>query len=162
MSFNYDVMTEEEAQLERFQLMSNGEYDAYVESAISKFSKSGNPMIELTLSVFDAMGHSHMMKDYLVSTKPMQWKIIHFCNSAGLSKEYQGGKFDESLACNKNVRVRVKTQEGQVIPIDKLIDKEPGSRYPAKNVIDDYLEGANNKPMAKNTMTNYSSEDVPF
>ena len=162
MSFTYNIMTEEEALRERFQLMPDGEYDAYVERAESKISKSGNPMIELTLSVFDKNGHSKLIKDYLVASSHMQWKIIHFCNSAGLSKEYADGKFNESLAYNKNVRVRVKTQQGQIIPIDKLSGKEPGDKYPDRNIIEEYLEGAKNSPIPKAGATDYTDQDVPF
>ena len=139
MSFDYDPMTEEEVQKARFQLLDEGEYDAVVDAATHEVSSKGNQMIKLSLSVFDPNGVIVPVYDYLVFTKQMMWKVKHFCDSAGLEKEYMDKKFDALIADRQNVRVKLIVQDGSLIPADKLNGKPQGSRYPTKNAVEDYL-----------------------
>jgi hypothetical protein len=137
--FDYPVMTEEEVQKERYKLLDDGEYEAVIDSMIPKISQSGNNMIDVTLSVYDRNGNPKIIFDYIVLTPGMMWKFKHICDSAGLCKEYTDKTFKVEMALRKNVRVRISTKEGGLIPSDKLKGKSEGSRYPTKNVIEDYL-----------------------
>lgn len=141
MTLHYCVMTEQEAIAERFQLLKDGEYDAVVESSVDKVSaNSGNPMLELTLQVFDADGRVRHVRDFLVFTKNMMWKVIHFAQSAGLMKEYEEGKLCSDLVEGKRLRVKIAVEEGSEIPEDRLKGKSNGARYPDKNKVDDYIK----------------------
>lgn len=138
--FSYDVMTEEEAMRERFQLLEDGEYNAVITRAEARIStNSGNPMIEVDLDVYDKNGRSHIVRDFLVFTRSMTWKVIHCTNAIGLQKEFESKQLKPEMLLNKNVRVMVSVQTGGLIPTDKLKGKPEGSKYPDKNVIQDYV-----------------------
>jgi Protein of unknown function (DUF669) len=162
--FDYDPMTEQEAQEARFDLLPDGEYDALIENSIDKVSaNSGNPMMDMTLLVFDKNGKGHPVRDFAVFTKSMMWKVIHLAESAGLEKEYLEKKFCSAIVRNRSVRVKVSMQKGDEIPVDKLKGKPPGSRYPDKNRIDDYLKkGATPKPVKVEEPFLDDDIDVPF
>jgi len=70
------------------------------------------------------------------------WKVIHFCDSAGLLKEYEEGKLCSQMAIDKRVMVKVAVEEGGEIPQDKLKGKPLGSKYPDKNKIGEYIKKA--------------------
>ena len=159
--FNYDVLSEEQAMQERFQLLPDGEYEAVVDASIDKPSSNGNPMMEVTLSVYDANGHHHPVKDYLVFTRGMMWKVIHFAESAGVMKEYTEKKFCSDLIINKSVRVRLAIEKGGEIPFDKLKGKAPGSRYSDKNKVEDYL--SRDKAISNVVKDSaFHDDDIPF
>jgi hypothetical protein len=146
--FNYEVLTEQEAMAERFQLLKEGEYDALITSSMDKTStNSGNPMMDMTVTVYDEKGKSHDIRDFLVFTKPMMWKIVHFSDSAGISKEYQNGVLCSKYALNKHVKVKVGIEEGRPIPAEKLNGKSLGSKYQDKNKIEDYLSRFEDCPL---------------
>jgi hypothetical protein len=158
--FQYEVLTEEVAMQERFQLLKEGEYDAVVQTAIDKVSaSSGNPMIDLTLSVYDAEGNTHSVRDFLVFTKSMMWKVIHCASSAGVMMQYTAGRMCSDLMIGKRLRVKVGVEEGKEISADKLNGKPVGSKYPSKNKVEDYIKCDSQAPI------NHSipdDEDVPF
>lgn len=137
--FNYDPISREQAEKERFSLLDDGDYSAVINSAMPKISSSNNQMIELELEVYDASGKPHPLKDYLVFSPKMMWKVINCADGCGLLKEYEDKKFHPSMLPGKNIRVRVKTQKGNEIPEEKLKGKPLGTKYPDKNVIEDYL-----------------------
>ncbi len=162
--FAYQVMNEQEAMAERFQLMKEGEYDAIISSSQDKVSvNSGNPMMDMTISVFDDNGKSHDVRDFLVFTNAMMWKVIHCANSAGLVKEYESGKFCSEIVIGKRVRVKIKTEKGGLIAEDKLQGKPLGSRYPDKNKIDDYVMKEDQKSLENNNFADpLKDDDIPF
>ena len=139
INFDYTPMTEEQAQRERYALMEDGTYDALVTNVNERPSSTGNAMGELSLDVYDNEGKVHALKDYLVFTPKMLWKIKHAADSAGFSKEFEAKQFRPRMLEGKNVKVNVRTQIGKPIPEDKLKGKAPGSVYPDRNVIDDYV-----------------------
>ncbi len=140
LSYDYTPMTEQEAQRERYNLLPDGDYDIFVEKSVGKISASGNPMAELYIAVFDKDGRPVHIKDYLIFTPSMAWKLLHFCESADLVTEYKAKQFRPELADQRGARARIRTQQGKEIPHDKLNGKPPGSRYPDKNVIEDYVK----------------------
>lgn len=138
--FQYDVMSEQEAMAERFQLMKEGIYEGVITSSQDTRSSTGNPMMDVTVTVYDENGKPHDVRDFLVFTKTMMWKVIHFCDSAGLLKEYEAGKLCSQVAIDKRVMVKVAVEEGSEIPQDKLKGKPLGSKYPDKNKIGEYIK----------------------
>lgn len=104
-----------------------GEYDALVTEAIEKTSKSsGNPMIELTLTVYGQGGEEKSLRDWLVSTDGGQAKIQRFCKSAGLWDMYQAGELSADSCKDANIRVKLGADDG-------------GDEYPPKNTVRDYM-----------------------
>lgn len=161
---NYEVMSESEAEQERFQLMKEGEYDAVVTSSEDRTSSTGNPMLDITLTVYDEMGKTHGVRDFLVLTRSMMWKIIHCADSAGALPEYNQGRFCSNSIINRNVRVKIAVEEGRQIPLDKLQGKPEGSLYPAKNKVVDYVKKSEQKPLGheKPTVDQLEDDEVPF
>lgn len=159
--FSYDVMSEQEAMQERFQLLKEGEYDAVIDKSEDKVSaSSGNPMMDITLSVFDENGKAHTIRDFLVFTKGMMWKVIHFAESAGLTKEYAEQKLCSEVAVGNRVRVKIAIEEGGIIPEDKLKGKAPGSKYPDKNKVEDYVMRSGDAPVNKAPPLKKKAADV--
>lgn len=140
MGFLYTPISEQEAMAERFQLLKEGEYDAVISSSEDKQSSSGNPMMDITLHVYDDNGKEHSVRDFLVFSKNMMWKVVRFANSSGLSKVYEEGKLCSENAIGNRVRVKISIDEGKEIPIDKLNGKPLGTRYYDKNKVDDYVK----------------------
>jgi len=173
--FNYTPMDEVEAMQERFQLLPVGEYDAVIEkSTDTTSSNSGNPMMDMTLSVYDQEGKPHSVRDFLVFTKKMMWKAIHCAESAGVMDQYKNGKLCSDLLQGKSVRVKIAIEEGRIIPEDKLQGKAPGSKYPDKNKVEDYVKKTSQSSNGAGSAGNYSrppmqqiplsdeDSDVPF
>jgi hypothetical protein len=161
MSFSYPPLSEEEAQHERQTLLEEGTYSFKVNKAVSKMSrpkpgKESNPMIELHITLWDEKGRERYVYDYLVGTKSMAWKVRHFCDSTGLTKPYEEGKFDSWMAEGKSGIAIVGQQKGQ--------PREGGGNYPDKNIIQDYvmtLKGAT-KVESKMEENGFNDEDIPF
>jgi len=113
-------------------------------------------MMDITLQVFDEAGKARDVRDFLVFTKTMMWKVIHFADSAGLLKEYEEGKLCSESAIGNRVRVKITVEEGSEIPQDKLKGKPVGSKYPDKNKVEDYVKKDDQKPLEQ------KAEDDPF
>lgn len=103
-----------------------GEYEALVESGIEKTSKTGNPMIELELTVYGPEGKEKKIRDWLVATDGGQAKIQRFCKSAGLWDTYQSGELSGPSCEQANVIVKLGVEDGN-------------DQYPPKNAIRDYM-----------------------
>lgn len=164
--FQYDVMSEEEALAERFQLMKEGIYEAVITASQDTTSaSSGNPMMDMTVTVYDDNGKPHEIRDFLVFTKNMMWKVIQFCDSAGLLNEYKNGKFCSRVAIDKRVVVKVAVEEGREIPVDKLQGKPVGSKYPDKNKIGEYIKKADQAAKSSESFAKPALDDddiLPF
>lgn len=140
--YSYDVMTEEQAQQERFSLLREGVYDACIEKFEGKLSSNGNRMIVFDLNVYDENGNMHSVKDFIALTSKMTWKLRHHCVSAGLEKEFMDKTWRPHLSIGKMVKVKIIVQPGQEIPFEKLNGKPTGSTYPSRNSVDDYISDA--------------------
>jgi hypothetical protein len=164
--FHYDVMSEQEAMAERFQLIKEGIYDAVITASQDTTSaSSGNPMMDMTVTVYDENGKTHDIRDFLVFTKQMMWKVVHFAESANIVKEYEAGKLCSQIAINKTVQVKIVVEQGSEIPQDKLKGKPLGTRYFDKNKIEDYIkkdENGSSSVRNTDTPTSFIDDDLPF
>lgn len=159
--FQYQPMSEQEAMAERFQLMKEGVYDAVITASKDTVSSnSGNPMMDMMVTVYDEQGKTHDVRDFLVFTKQMMWKVIHFAESANIMNDYEAGKLCSEIAINKMVKVKVVVEAGNEIPADKLKGKPAGSRYPEKNKIADYVK--NDVVLNKQPSSGILDADIPF
>jgi len=156
----YKPLNEEDVMKARFNLFPEGEYDGVVISSEWTTSRSGNAMADISVKVFDDnTGNTQYIRDFLVFTNKMLWKIKHFCDSAGLEKLYEDGLFNPDCAANNNIRVLVTIKPGDLIPDDKLGNKPKGSCYPDKNTILDYIK----KPVKSVEDSNkIIDDDLPF
>jgi hypothetical protein len=157
----YRALNEEDVMKARFNLLDDGEYDAVVKMASRRMSQAGNVMADMVLSVFDENGHPHDVRDFLVFTQAMLWKIKHFCDSSGQEQLYKDDKFTPEDAAMQHVRIRLGRQIGNEIPEDKLNGKPYGSRYPDKNVVEDYIAGKNATPPAAKK-DDFHDDLIPF
>lgn len=164
--FQYQVMSEQDAMNERFQLLKEGIYDAVITASQDTTSaNSGNPMMDMTVTVYDENGKTHDVRDFLVFTKQMMWKVVHFAESAGCLAGYEDGQLCSEMAINKFVKVKIVVEQGGEIPQDKLKGKPLGTRYFDKNKIEDYIkkgeQGASGVPSG-DTPPPFNDDDVPF
>ncbi len=162
MSWDFLGMSEEEAQKARFNLFSDGEYDARIDKVEDGYSKnSGNRMATLHLVVFGKDNENCSAKDFLPNTAKMVWKIRHCALSAGLEKEWDKKTFSPEMLDGRIVRVRLGTQLGGKIPTEYLNGKPEGSCYPDKNIVEDYIVSSvdfSDIPVSKPP----KQDDVPF
>lgn len=164
--FQYEVMSEQDAMQERFQLVKEGIYDAVITASQDTISaNSGNPMMDMTVTVYDENGKARDIRDFLVFTKAMMWKVVHFADSAGILKEYEAGKLCSEVAIGKRVQVKITVEEGSEIPQDKLKGKPLGSKYPDKNKVEDYIKkGDQGVPGVQdpNSPPPFTDDEIPF
>ncbi len=166
IDFNYDPMSEEEAERARYKMMEDGMYKGVIEHAISKTFNSGNPGGVFTVRVWDRDGSPKEIIDNVTLLPSMMWKWRHLSAACGLLKEFEEKKFRPELCEGKDVMVSIKTQVGKEIPFDKLNGKPPGSTYPTKNVIEDYVvtaHVANNNDSKGHADLQFDNDmDLPF
>lgn len=156
---NYKVYTEEQANHERYSLLKEGIYDAVINLSMDKTSSSGNPMMDMTLAVYDDIGLEHSVRDFLVFTPKMMWKVINCAKSANVMPQYEEGRFCSDLIAGKRVKVKVVIEEGGEIPMDKLNGKPFGSKYPSKNKVGDYIKEEGQSSQNEN---GFLDDDIDF
>jgi len=137
MSFDYDVMSEEEAQKAReFPLLPDGIYDFVTMESKLKYSQAGNAMIELKNRICHD-GMEFNVYDNLIGTKNMAWKTKHYCESTGLEKEYVAKQFNETLCVNRRGTCVI----GNVAARPK--NDGTNAMWKAKNEVTDYVSPDN-------------------
>jgi hypothetical protein len=160
--FNYDPMTEEQAMRERYSLMPKGRYAGVIKKCLPRVSPNGNSMFDMDIDFYDGVGAVHTVRDFLVFSNKMMWKVIHCADSAGLSKEYEEKKFCPEILVNRNIVADIDIQTGNEIPEDKLRGKPIGTCYPDKNVVEDYIKLADQTTPDKQAIDPQLNDDVPF
>jgi len=113
-------------QLAVMNLLPDGEYQFEVTNAEDTKSKSGNDMIKLTLTVWDAEGRQHTVYDYLLEAMPK--KLKHFAKHLGLITKYESGELlaDDCI--------------GKCGTLDLIIQEDKSGKYPPRNSVADYVE----------------------
>lgn len=125
-----------EDELQKDILLEPGDYDFEVIGAESSISKSGSPMLHLTIAVYSKDGAKNFIDDYIVdpsSFSPgraqsfVMRQLRHFCAATGLLKSYNQGLMPSPEEClGKSGRCKIGIE-----------DKNP--QYAPRNVIRDYL-----------------------
>lgn len=145
-------MSREEADKKRFSVLEPGRYNARIVHAKEDVSNSGNDMLVLEVEVFGPEG-TVIVKDWLLSTERMVWKLQHLCEALGLSAKYAAGELKpEDVA-------------GRSCCVDTSIEKpKPDSKYQRpQSRIDDYMAqefaGSAPKPAASSKS---DDDDLPF
>jgi len=131
----------EEEKKDREKKLTPGAAKFYVKEAKDCISKAGNEMITLTLQVTDCAGVTKVLWTNLVNTPNAIYKIEHFCEQVGLTKEFEAGELEDYMCLNK---------EG--ICILKL---QKSAKYGEQTVINDFA-----KPDVK--FEEFKDDDVPF
>ena len=120
----FEPKTEQE--IAESKLWSKGEYGFEIVDASEKNSKrSGKPMIELKVKLYDGKGAGRTITDYLLAETPE--KLRHCADACGLLDRYNTG----NLSGNEFRGKRGKLKLG--------IEKDKKKTYPDKNVVLDYV-----------------------
>lgn len=145
-----------EQQCQEVNVLPAGVYDFEVVEAEDTTSKKGNAMITLSLRVFNPNGGSVMVRDWLVATDGMMYKVRHFCYAVGLDAAYEAGTLQAALCVGRSGKASIKVR-------DRTDD------YPASNTVSDY-EVADTQPAGQASApspTNgahcaITEDDIPF
>jgi hypothetical protein len=90
--FEYDALNDEE--IEKLQaILAPGQYKFEVIKAEKAISSANNPMIVLSLKVWDHEGNVHNIRDWLTSSPKMIFKVKHFWESVGEPDRYKGKNY---------------------------------------------------------------------
>lgn len=140
---NFTPKTEDE--LNTFEVFPKGEYDFDVVKAADKISSNGNPMIEISISIYAQDGRKNNVFDYLLEI--VAYKLKHFCEAVGLSKEYQAGTLTADMCLNRAGKciIGIQPKKGE---------------YAEKNIVKDYIP----LDAAAAALDAFSKreEDIPF
>ena len=132
-----------EAEVSTYELFPAGEYDFDVIKATDVVSSKGNEMIKLELDIYAANGNKTRVFDYLLEV--LAYKLKHFCDCVGLTKEYEEGRLNAAMCKGKAGRCKLG------------IDKDKTGEYTDKNVIKDYI-----KSDSIINLEDISEEDLKF
>ena len=127
-----------ETELTRFAALPDGDYPFTVLESAEQISKSaknaGRPMVKLKLNVHGKEYDRHVY-DYFADWFS-EWKLKHFCETAGLVRQYEAGEIDPegNALAGRQGFVRI-----------KLVN-DP--QFGEKNEVDDYI-APKLKPLAE-------------
>lgn len=145
------VQPKSESEIKTFDLLPDGVYPFTVLNSDEVASKSeknkGRMMFAVKLNVHGANGDRHVYSYF--SDWFSEWLLRHFADTTGQLAAYEAGELD-----GKNGAFQGKT--GFV-----KIKTEPAGKYPAKNVVEDYIVKGDAKPASPNTPSD-EKDDVPF
>lgn len=145
-----DFAKEEQERKEAY-LWPAGIYDYEVLTAVDKESKKGNPMTELLVKLFKEDGKEQKVSDYIGDWN--LFKLKHICEANGKLDLYEAGNVEDHELYGATGKCRVGVQKGS--------QKDDGSFYPDKNVIQDYLKPVG-KPQTKKHDEDVFKDSVPF
>ena len=104
---------EEEAEARRanYKPWPNGKYEFEIVSAVEGVSKAGNPMIALDMTVFDGVGATKGVKDWIVNTQ--HDKLLSLFDAVGLGQKYESGSVEthELEGCSGKLALKVVVDE---------------------------------------------------
>lgn len=129
----FEPKTREQAEKEsQFPVWNAGNYDFEIAKADAQTSKKGNEMIKLTLNVYNDVGESQMVFDYLMPAFPV--KLIDACEAMGLMQEYDSGTLEPYKLEGKKGTLRLAIKP-------KSTNKKTGEEYPERNEVNTYIVG---------------------
>lgn len=101
-------------QPDAFGFLPAGVYPAIVIKAEEKTSKSGNPMLVVSLKAMDKNGESTTVQEYLASTEKSIWKIDNFMWAIGICPQAgQTVSIMPNQIIGKSCYVRVGVEKGE-------------------------------------------------
>ena len=132
-------------------LLKPGVYDFCVQAAEDKESNSGNEMIVVDLAIEDADGVVSVVRDYLVATDSMAYKIRHFAEATGLVGLYQKGNMPASALKDATGRCKIGVEPAK-------------GEYRAKNKVLDYVSppSAEAKAIIQKQQSDFDDDSIPF
>ena len=83
-----------------YSILPVGEYEFTVVNLEKTYSKAGSPMGVITLDIITDLGQHSTVKDYLVISESMAWKLSSFFQCVGLQKK---GEVLKKMPWNKVV-----------------------------------------------------------
>jgi hypothetical protein len=114
------------------ELLRDGVYDFEVAEATEETSsKTGADMIKLKLTVFDSKGFPRTVFDYLMEGA-MAYKMLHFAESTGLTRQYNSGELSAFDCENKTGRLKIGKEpaRGEYRAKNNVVDYEPPATRP--------------------------------
>ena len=132
-----------------------GVYQATVQKAEEKTSKSGNEMIEIELAIYSG-DNKVLLRDWLLDNTA--GKLRHFCIAAGLMRQYEGGHLTASdcIDCSVWVRTKVKSD-----PTGQYYDQAAVSDYVIKTA-DDGPSRTSAAAPTKEEIEEAEKDGIPF
>lgn len=124
---NFQPKTERE--IADSKLLPAGRYRFTVLDAWDKMSQAGNEMIEMKIEVANGGGISRVLSDYLVAKRPE--KLRHCCAACGLLEEYETGTVTATDFIDRSGQLLIAIERGR--------KGANGSKFPDRNVIEDYV-----------------------
>lgn len=158
MSEGYTFKPMSDEEIRAMNLIPKGQYVFEVYASTRKVSKSGNPMCELNLKVWDGNGKVHIIYDYLVfyTANMTIKKIKNFCEAVGLEEDYKKGILREDL----------RGMSGYVdIDIREPQPKKGGGFWPQRNEVVAYAKKSEEDVpdlAAAADVKNEFDDDIPF
>ena len=103
----FTAKTDEEIKSEdKYAPFEAGEYFFEVLEAEDAVSSNGNDMIKINIKVFDnGTERTTRIYDYLLEA--MLFKVKHFCDSTGLTKQYEAGELSSDLLVGQTGKVQL-------------------------------------------------------
>lgn len=137
-----------------------GDYDFQVFDASDEISKAGNPMVKLTVDVFNDEGDRKRVFDYLVASDTSMGKVLGFADAVGLREEYNRGELQTVDMVQRSGRCKLGIQ------------KDKNGQYPDKNSVANYIKATSDvarsnqtgvrKPVAREKVAADLDDEVPF
>jgi hypothetical protein len=146
MSLNFKPKSEKE--ISEQMLAPEGDYDFEVLSSEAQVSKKGNPMIKIKIGIYRGDTMANHVFDYLLTS--MEHKLRHFCDTTGLLAKYESGTLSADDCAGRAGRVRL------------IVEQDEAQKYPAKNVVKDYILRTAKPLSAATKQSTPEDDDVPF
>ncbi len=89
----------------------DGWYEGVIQTAIEKFCKNDNEMIELAVLVTGRDGAERVLSDWLTDSDLGASKLRHCCESAGVLDKYEQGRVTQDDFPGKHIQVKLITQK---------------------------------------------------
>lgn len=144
-----------EKEIQELNLLKEGIYNfEVIKAEHSPSQKTGKDQIKLTLKVFGP-DKVYIISDWL--NESMLYKLKHFCDTQGLSENYNMGSLEPHDCENKQGKVKIIIQQERTV----------GDRtYPTQNSVRDYIkdDAKSDKvaPSLKKELNDFVDDDLPF
>lgn len=129
-------------------LLPASTYDFEIVEAVDGVSSKGNDMATIMLRIENADGKEFKVRDYIVATEGMAYKVRNFAESIGMLAAYESGDMPASAMLGKTGRAKI------------AIEPEKDA-FPAKNFVRDYLKAGVSAPAMTKTPP-LDDDEIPF